>query len=209
MNNKYLERELKTNISNHELFECQTGDDLDNIKTFLEKRNLITEIIVNFDTEKIENSLLLNIFPYESEENRLIWNQFVAIQIMKELKKELNLEVDKDLEEQETIIYKGSKEDYFNYEKNIPTSENIKMLINIVNTPIRIHLILKWYTNKYLHNAISEYLEHDLKFNTMVYSDRYLEKIENSKISYIKFNKLEEGININKEKQKVKIYEEV
>ena len=209
MNNKYLERELKTNISNHELFECQTGDDLDNIKTFLEKRNLITEIIVNFDTEKIENSLLLNIFPYESEENRLIWNQFVAIQIMKELKKELKLEVDKDLEEQETIIYKKSKEDYFNYEKSIPTSEDIKMLISIVNTPIRIHLILKWYSNKYLHKEILEYLKNNLNFNTMVYSDRYFEEIENDEISYIKFNKLEEGININKEKQKVKKYEEV
>ena len=52
MNNKYLERELRNNITNHELFECQTCNDLENIKTFLEKNNLVTEIIINFDTKK-------------------------------------------------------------------------------------------------------------------------------------------------------------
>lgn len=209
MNNKYLERELTKNISNHELFECQTYNDLDNIKPFLEKNNLLTEIIVEIDYKKIENSLLLNIFPYESNENKLIWRQFIAVQIMKELRKELYLKRSKELEEQETLIYKGTKEDYLNYQKTIPIDCDIKELISLVNTPIRIHLIIKCYNDKYMYEAISEYLESDLCFNTMVYSDRYLTQLEKNKIKYIKFNKLTEGKYIDSSKQKVKKYEEV
>lgn len=215
MNNKYLERELKHNLSTNEIFECQTCHDLDNIRTFLKENKLLTEVIVEFDSEKIKNSRLLRTFQYESYENDLIWEQFVAIQLMKELRKELNMKVNSDLDEQEQIIYNASKESYMAYEKCMPTSNDVKELISMVNTPIRLHFLLRWCNDKCLCDSLMKYLIKGLCFSTMIYSDRYFNSTQFEKQEvgieyyYIKFNKLEEGSYINNSKQKVKKYEEV
>lgn len=208
MNNKYLERELKENIVDCEIFECQTYHDLDNIKNFLKQNQLLTEVIVEFDIDKIKNSILLHLFPYESKENQLIWNQFVAIQILKELKNKLNIANNSDIEEQEYLIYNEREDSYLNYKKRIPTIDDVKKLISKNKTPIRLHLLLKWTNDKDLYRTVVEYLTNNIYFNTMIYSNSYFKEFETKdEINYLKFTKFEEGYYINN--QKVKKYEKV
>lgn len=221
MINKHLERELKNIISKHEVFEVQTYQDLNSIDPFLKNNKISTEVLIEFDDEKIANSRLLYTFPYNSYENNLIWDQFIAIQVMKKLRIALNLDYDYDLEEQEQIIYNSSKETYFNYEKDFTSSNDIKTLISMVNTPIRLHFLIKWYRSECLFDALSTYLENNLPFTTMIYSGvsfnvkklHQPEHIEKELPNYVLFNKFETGkssVKIEiKEKQKVKRYEEV
>ena len=208
MNNKYLERELKENIVDCEIFECQTYHDLDNIKNFLKQNQLLTEVIVEFDIDKIKNSTLLHLFPYESQENQLIWNQFVAIQILKELNNQLNIANNSDIEEQEHLIYNEREDGYLNYKKRIPTIDDVKKIISKNKTPIRLHLLLKWTNDKDLYRTVVEYLTNNIYFNTMIYSNSYFKEFETKDgINYLRFIKFEEGYYINN--QKVKKYEKV
>lgn len=221
MINKHLERELKNNISKHEIFEVQTYQDLNSIEPFLKNNKIFTEVLIELDDEKIANSRLLYTFPYNSYENNLIWDQFIAIQVMKKLRTVLNLDYDYELEKQEQIIYNSSKETYFNYEKKFTSSNDVKTLISMVNTFVRLHFLIKWYQGECLFDALSTYLENDLPFITMIYSGvsfnakklHQSEHIEKKSPNYVLFNKFEagkSGVKIEtREKQKVKRYEEV
>lgn len=226
MINKYLERELKENLLNHEIFEHQANEDLTSIRTFLDQGSSLTEIIVEFDGEKIANSKLLYTFPYDSYKNNLIWEQLVAIQIMKQLGNKLNKNFRSNLCEMESLIYESTKEDYLIYKDKLPTREDIMRIIGSSNTVIRLHFIIQYLHSDSLCDELSKYITGYYPI-TMIYSDCefYTESVRvqnhEPKISiydacnYFLFREFEEGENSKvimmeqERKQKVKRYEEV
>ena len=182
MINGYLERELKHNISNHEIFECLTKQDIQDLQKI--KASLsdlpLNNILIEFDIERINNSKLLNMYPYNSTENKFIWDRFVAIQVLKAIRKKHNEDISY-LEEQEDIIYNSTDEKcletiFANSNAGI-NSDGVKQLISITNTVYRMHFIIKECKNKSLYEAVSSYL--DSQAVIMIYcDDKFMIKVK-------------------------------
>lgn len=162
MRNKYLERELTNNFSEHEIFENIEEKDMEETKRKI-KCLPFANILVEFDMEKIKNSKLLNMYPQGSEESIKIWDRFVAIQIWKSFHK-------KEENEQENIILNGTEEEYLNNEETLPNSDGFKLWTSIVNMVVRVHFVIKDCKNKDLYNAVCSYLD-DKIHATMIYCD--------------------------------------
>jgi len=221
MINRYLEKEIKENISINEIFESQKVEDLEEIKKIY-NQTPTTNILIEFDIEKINKSKLLNMYSYNSTENKFIWDRFVAIQVLKAIRKKHNDDISY-LEEQEELIYNCNEEEYletiFTNSNAGINSDGVKQLMSITNTLYRIHFIIRECENKSLYNAILAYL--DIQ-PVMVYTDSNfkvkkvkMEDLEEHNIwdvyNYTIYNGLEAGIKSAKyrTKQKVKKYEEV
>lgn len=210
MINKYLERELKENFSSNEVFECLPKEDLEQIKNFLNQTPL-ADLLVEFDEEKLKNSKLLNLYPHDSEENIKIWEELVAIKILKAYLEKFKGNTT-DLAEQEEFIYNRTEEEYkmmlsANGNARI-NSDKIKSLIYMTNTAFRLNFVIKGCKNKSLYNAVSSYLD-DKQPTTMIYcNDNFIFKVPSNEHSekkwpwdvydYIFFDKFNDGIESSK-----------
>ena len=178
MDNKYLERELDKDILEkiqHEIFENVNKKDLDKLKEKI-KDLPFKNIIVEFDMEKINNSKLLNMYPYGSSKSLNIWDQFVAIQVLKAFKKEINDEIEY-IEKEEDIIYNAGEKEYL--ESAIITYSNgVKFLFGMMNMLIGIHFIIK-ENNKALCNAVSSYLDEDSPITMIYCNNNFIYKVKN------------------------------
>lgn len=169
MKNKYLKIELEKlvlDISGHQIFENVDEQDLEELKEKI-KQFPFTNIVIEFDMEKINNSKLLNMYPYGSKESIEIWDRFVAIEISKILH---------NVDNKENCIYNMTEREYLEEKDNLVTSNHVKFFISIVNMPIRIYFIIKGCKNKVLYSAISSYLDEQVHETMICCDDKFILK---------------------------------
>lgn len=218
MINKFLERELKQNKTNHEIFKNQKYGDLRKVKEILENKNSLQDILIEFDIDTINNVHLLYCFPYDSYDQKRIWEHFVSIEIMKKLEEKYLVNSDHDLSEEEKYILSGNidnTEDYLKVEEVLLNRNDVLETIKNLNLlDLRLHFLIRWCKSSCLCDEISNYLREDLPFVTMVYSDYpfytvqvkpdgYKEKHYIWEVyDYIEFNEFNEGCSSNKTRRK-------
>lgn len=218
MINKNLERELKENKTNHEIFKNQKYADLKNVKKVLEIQNSTQDILIEFDNKMLNSICLLYCFSHDSYELKRIWEHFVSLEIMKELEKKYSIKSDHDLLEEEKYIRNGNvdnQEDYLAVEEILIDRNDILETIEGLNIPnLRLHVLIRGCKSAYLCDEISNYLADNLPFITMVYSDcpfyTVQVKPDNYKdkhyiwgvYDYIEFNEFSEGNHSSKIRRK-------
>lgn len=208
MINNNLLRELKKNKVKHEIFENQVYTDLIDIEKILKSQTETNDILIEFNDEVLNKAPLLYTFPYDSYENDKIWEQFVALEIMKEINKKCNVSTNHNLSEEEKVIYSNDEEDYLKAEEFLLTKDEvIETLTNLGLSNLRIHFLIKWCQSECLCSKINEYLELNLPFVTMIYTDEVFYNIEKENeitsekeftinaYQYTRFNDTDEGIN--------------
>lgn len=208
MINNNLAREIKENRINNEIFEKQAYEDLNSIKEILKSQIETNDILIEFNDEVLNKAPLLYQFPYDSYENDRIWEQFVALEIIKEIDKNYNIPTNHNLLEEEKLICSNSKEKYLKAEEFLVNKDEVIDVISKLGLPnLRIHFLIRWCRSEYLCSKINEYLNNNLPFITMVYNDENFYNIEEYKeiqsekdfivdtYKYIRFYMLNKGIN--------------
>ena len=235
MINQYLEKELKYNKKNHEIFQNQEYRDLKEVAEILHTQSNFNDLLIDFSPENHGRIPLLYSFPYESYEHKRIWEHFIALEIMKNLTEKYQVDIGHNLKEEELLLQSGNidkKEKYLNQEENIVDRNDVLDTIKKLNIPnLRLHFLIRWCKTSPLCDEISNYLEDNLPFITMIYHDFpfYTVKIMPDGYEkkhwiweiydYIKFDGLKQGTDSRKarikkvlpniEKQKVKKYEKI
>lgn len=230
MINKHLEKELKYNKKNHEIFQNQEYRDLKEITEVLHNQSNSNDLLVEFSPENHGRIPLLYTFPFDSYEHKRIWEHFIALEIMKNLTEKYQVDVGHNLKEEELLLQSGNidkQDNYLNHEENIVNRNDVLTTIKELNLPnLRIHFLIRWCKSSSLCDEISNYLEDNLPFITMVYHDFPFYTVQvkpdgyNERhwiwevYDYIKFDELEQGVDSSKirikkilperEKQKVK-----
>lgn len=213
MKNKYLERELKQSvldIPGHEIFENVGEEDLEKIEEKI-KHYPFTNLVIDFDIQKINNSKLLNMYPFGSKESIKIWDRLVAIKILKRIDKNRD---NTYLEEQEEFIYNATEEEYkevmFANSNAGIGSNGVKLLMSITNTAYRLYFIIKECKNKALYNAVSSYLDDKVNDTVVCCEGSFIckvkqdEYIEEQWLWDIYDYKIFDGFNEGKESSKLR-----
>ena len=209
--NEFLEREFNNNHEVHEIFKDQRNEDIDNLeKNILESNG--NEILFKININ--------NIMPFlkhksniekDSEEEEKFWNHVVSILFMSQLDDKYKIESVHNVDEEKKIITRDNFDVYQKVESALINRDDVIELIRNLNLDNpRLHIIITYFNNENVWKELVNYLEDDLPFITMIYSesDLFRFKEEDAEIndmdypsdlySYKVFKKSEEGIESNR-----------
>lgn len=209
--NEFLEREFNNNHEVHEIFKYQRNEDIDNLeKNILESNG--NEILFKININ--------NIMPFlkhksniekDSEEEEKFWNHVVSILFMSQLDDKYKIESVHNVDEEKKIITRDNFDVYQKVESALINRDDVIELIRNLNLDNpRLHIIITYFNNENVWKELVNYLEDDLPFITMIYSesDLFRFKEEDAEIndmdypsdlySYKVFKKSEEGIESNR-----------
>ena len=209
--NEFLEREFNNNHEVHEIFKYQRNEDIDNLeKNILESNG--NEILLKININ--------NIMPFlkhksniekDSEEEEKFWNHVVSILFMSQLDDKYKIESVHNVDEEKKIITRDNFDVYQKVESALINRDDVIELIRNLNLDNpRLHIIITYFNNENVWKELVNYLEDDLPFITMIYSesDLFRFKEEDAEIndmdypsdlySYKVFKKSEEGIESNR-----------
>ena len=209
--NEFLEREFNNNHEVHEIFKYQRNEDIDNLeKNILESNG--NEILLKININ--------NIMPFlkhksniekDSEEEEKFWNHVVSILFMSQLDDKYKIESVHNVDEEKKIITRDNFDVYQKVESSLINRDDVIELIRNLNLDNpRLHIIITYFNNENVWKELVNYLEDDLPFITMIYSesDLFRFKEEDAEIndmdypsdlySYKVFKKSEEGIESNR-----------
>jgi len=191
MQNKYLENEYRDNITEHEVFSKQNYEDLEIIKSLLNKQPNNRNIFIEFDSTLLMGlpisyfSRNLSIFDIKEK-----WEHFVALEIMKKIQEKYKIEIDHDLKEEEKYIYTDNEEDYFRLKEILVNRDDVIEALKKINlSNITIHIFIKTHYNQEILDEISAYFINELSFKIIVYSTEELLFNDGNYIEYYEFNK--------------------
>ena len=214
MKNQWLEREIKENQQNHELFTHQRKEDLKIGRSLIEKESP-QDILVELKKENILDKEMLYEFALELDENEKVWDHFVAIETMKATNQKYPGVDVSDLESEEFFLKGNNREAYLAVERDLITKEEVFETIEKLGVPnLRIHFFIDGCYSSYLTDALSAYLADNLAFHTMIYSDAafytcqvqpegYSNKVWLwSVYDYVKFDRDNKGIQSSKMRTK-------
>lgn len=207
MINKHLERELRENTTDHEVFSEQNYEDIETAKKLLNQQVHTNDILVDFD------SILLRKLPisYFSRnlsmcDQKIKWEHFVAVEIMKRIKEKYKIETDHDLEAEEKYVYTSNEEDYLSVREILINRDDIIESLKDLKLPnLRIHFFIQSNHIQELIDEISTYLIEELPFSIMIYSTDFLLIEANSYIEYCRYYKGERIGNKKSKKKSKKI----
>ena len=211
MENVFLEREFNNNHEVHEIFKYQRNEDIDDLEKMV--------------TESDDNEILLkininNIMPFlkhksniekDSEDEEKFWNHVVSTLFMSQLNDKYKNESIHNIDEEKKVLTRDEFDVYQKVESALINRDDVIESIrnqNIDNP--RLHIIINYFNNENVWKELVNYLEDDLPFITMIYSesDLFRFKEENAEIndmdypsdlySYKVFKKSEEGIESNR-----------
>lgn len=170
LDNKYLEREFNNNYQVHEIFKYQKHGTLDTlIKNIKEKHEPLLEIDINNIMPFYKHR---NNFEFESIEEYNFWNHVISILFMQELSDNYNIETNHDVLAEKKIITRDSFEEYQKYESILINRNDVIETIKNLNLDTkRLHIVLRYVNNEFIWKELVNYLEDDLPFITMIYSD--------------------------------------
>jgi len=214
MDNKILERELNNNYEYNEIFTYQRYGTLESVSDVVkENKELLFEININNIIPYYKHR---SKFKYESEEEYRFWNHIISILFITELKEKYDIDILHYIDEEKKIVTKNEFDDYLKYEHILLNREDVIEILKKLNIK-RLHLIVRYVNNEYIWKEIVNYLQNDLPFITMIYSDGDIYKTKKDGIGetsfvedvygYKKFDRYEEGIEIKSIRKKEKVYE--
>ena len=209
--NEFLEREFNNNHEVHEIFKYQRNEDIDNLeKNILESNG--NEILLKININNIMPFLKhKNNIEKDSEEEEKFWNHVVSILFMSQLDDKYKIESVHNVDEEKKIITRDNFDVYQKVESALINRDDVIELIRNLNLDNpRLHIIITYFNNENVWKELVNYLEDDLPFITMIYSesDLFRFKEEDAEIndmdypsdlySYKVFKKSEEGIESNR-----------
>lgn len=213
MENKFLDRELRTNHYYNEIFKRQKHNDLDTLIMNLKisGKDVIFELNINNAIPFCKNG---SIFEPNSEEEKNYWNHVVALLFMNQLKEKYDIESDHNLEDEKRIITRLPQEEYLKYEDCLVNRDDIVQ--EIKKLPLlspRVHIIVRYINSDSIWKELINYFDSDIPLITMIYTDGEMpieisEEIKQKTNPFYIFNKDEDGeFIIQKSKNKGLIHE--
>lgn len=190
IDNEYMEEELDNNHSIGEVFKNQRHTTLDSL----------TKKIENNENDILVNISINNIVPFlkrGQETTELYddpyWDSVVSLIIMNELKEKYGASTYHNLDVEKVLLTRAPLNEYVNNRYCMVSMEDVVYSISEMNlTNPRVHIILEQVKNDNIINELCRYLDGNLPFVTMIYSDG--EVIVNSdKYDYMLFDKYEDG----------------
>lgn len=200
--NEILEREFINNYGIHEVFEYQSTSDLDNlVKSIKDSNEILLQININNIIPFYKHR---NNFKDDSEEESKYWNHIISILFMTQLKEKYNLDMVHDLEEEKKIITREPFETYQQYESALlDRNDFIEAIRNLNLDNTRVHIVIRSFNNENVWKELLNYLEDNLPFITMIYSDGDMsvgktitkeEELPTNNYKYRNFERCEEGL---------------
>ena len=170
IDNEYLEREFNNNYKVHEIFKYQGHATLDTlIKKIKDSNEILLEINNNNITPFYKHR---ENFEFESIEEYSFWNHIISVLFMQELSDSYDIETNHDILLEKKILTGESFEDYQKYEKILINRNDVIEAIKKLNVDKkRVHIVLRFVNNEFIWKELVNYLEDDLPFITMIYSD--------------------------------------
>lgn len=170
IDNEFLEREFNNNYQVNEIFKYQRHRALDKLmRNIKEKNELLFEIDINIIMPFYKHR---NNFEFESEEEYNFWNHALSILFMQELSENYNIETKHDILTEKKILTREDFEEYQKYEDVLINRNDVIEAIKQLNLDSnRIHIVLRFVNNEFIWKELVNYLDEDLPFITMIYSD--------------------------------------
>lgn len=183
LDNEFLDREFNNNYQVHEIFKYQKHRTLDTLKKNIKENDeLLLEIDINNIMPFYKHR---NNFDFESIEEYNFWNHVVSVLFMQELSENYNIYTNHDILTEKKILTRDSFEEYQKYESIlINRNDVIETIKNLNLDNKRIHIVLRFVNNEFIWKELVNYLEDDLPFITMIYSDSdiYRFKVERNEM---------------------------
>ena len=134
-------------------------------------------------------------FTYESEDEYKFWEHVISTLFMSELKEKYNIVTLHDIDTEKRILTRDNFEEYKKREELLLDRNDVIETIRQLNLESnRIHIVLSFVNNEFIWKELVNYLEDDLLFITMIYSDGdYRLKGIEDVYKYIIFDKDREG----------------
>lgn len=170
LENKYLEREFNYNYQVHEIFKYQQHRTLDTlIKKINEKKELLLEIDINAIMPFYKHR---NNFEFESDEEYDFWDHVISNLFMQELNEKYKIVTLHDIETEKRILTRDSFKEYEKRKGLLLDRNDVIETIRQLNLDSnRIHLVIRFVNNEFIWKELVNYLDDDLPFITMIYSD--------------------------------------
>ena len=212
-----IKRELKNNYSSHEVFNYQGKNALEEVDKYVKENgsnNILFEININ------------NMMPYykhrteftsESQDEEKYWNHVVSILFFNQLKENYGIDNHSDLDTQKKIMTREEVSEYYKAEPALLNRNDVIEAIKELNIP-RVHIVVRSLNNEPVWKELVNYLQDDLPFKTMLYSEGEIPKVKvdvaglDEKVpfeeaySFILFDKQDEGTKTKKRQVDQKVY---
>ena len=169
MDNIYLLKEVKKNYDCHEVFSNQTLEDMERLFNYFNVYQNCCDVVIDINSFDISSDML---YGKNFDEISGVWERFIDIKIMKAISKKLGvLSFHNLFLEEELFSYKAAAM-YNKLEKYLITKDEIIELMKKSGmTLVRLHIIANGYQNTPLYRVLARYMEEDVPFVTMIYTN--------------------------------------